>query len=142
VEIEEVAAARFAHAFAPVAASPLWGPFLIPYTVDDFRAMRCFLACEGRVGGAIRPTRTGNELVSLFNNAGPPGSGGEMVERLVEGGARRLDCIGDFLRMFYGRFGFEVIQTLGWDESQAPLQWDYLRWGRPNVYVMEWGCRS
>jgi hypothetical protein len=65
-----------------------------------------------------------------------------MVERLVEEGARRLDCIGDHLWMFYARFGFDVVQALGWDERQAPPHWDYLRWGRPSIYVMEWRCHS
>ena len=44
--------------------------------------------------------------------------------------------------MFYRRFGFEVIETLGWDERQAPPRWDYLRWGLLNIYVMEWRCHS
>lgn len=137
MEIEEVDAARFAYAFTPAAASPRWGPYLTPYRVGDFRAMRCFLTWEGRVGGAIKPTPAGDELVSLFNNDGPSGAGRWMVEKLVDEGAVSLECIGEYLRIFYGEFGFEVAQTLGWDESQAPLRWDYLTWGRPNIYVME-----
>ncbi len=134
---EEVEAERFADAFSLMVANPLFGPFLTCYDVDDFRRMRCFLAEGGRVGGAIRPTPAGGELVSLFNNGGPPGSGRRMIEKLVEEGATCLSCIGDHLRTVYERFGFGVVETLEWEERYAPDGWDYEKWDRPSIYVME-----
>lgn len=113
------------------------GAFLSPYTPAEFAQMQCFLAYGDQVGGALKSVGQHNEAVSIFNNGGPPGSGLDLVKYLVEQGADRLDCIGDDLRALYESVGFEVVETLEWNDDFAPIGWDYATRGRPNIYVME-----
>ena len=47
-----------------------------------------------------------------------------------------LFCIGDFLRDMYKAYGFKVYETLEWDDQYAPKNWDYDKYGRPNLYEM------
>ena len=115
-----------------------FGAWLASYTREDFEHMRCFQAAGGKVGGAIKTAQDGvPEIVALYNNGGPKGSGRRMLAHLVANGARRLDCIGEGLRGVYESAGFRVTDTITWDDTQAPGGWDYERNGRPNLYVME-----
>jgi len=126
----------FAAAFA-LALEGRRGAWVTRYTVRDFERMRCLLAHDGRVGGALKPTAEGTELVSVFNEGGPPGAGRAMIRQLVERGGDRLSCIGPRLRRIYEDAGFEVVEEVGWDDRHAPVGWDYERDKRPNIYVME-----
>lgn len=130
----KVDAATFAKAFGEMLEHPR-APWLTRYTVKDFAEMTCFLAHGGKVGGALKPTEDGIELVSVFNRGGPPGAGAAMVEYLIGQGAERLDCIGPDLRRIYERAGFEVAEELEWNDDFTPADWNYDE-GRPNIYVM------
>ena len=133
----KAAASAYSDAFDAMLASPR-GAFLTPYTRADFERMTTYLANGGRTGGAIKAADDGVlEAVAMFNNGGPRGAGGAMLDHLVANGARRLDCLGDDLRAIYERHGFRVTETLPWDDQYAPAGWDYAKYGRPNVYVME-----
>ena len=138
-EAAEVPAADFHAAIAPAIASK-YGPFLSDYSVEEYGEMQTFLAHDGKVGGAIKTADDGTkEIVSLFNNGGPRGSGSEMAQQLIDNGATRLDNIGDKLRTTYERLGFHVTEEIPWDDQYAPANWDYEEFGRPPVYVMELG---
>lgn len=134
----EVAADEFEPHFRAALADPAYGSFLTPYDSAALRQMRCFLAEDGKVGGAIKETDDGHrEAVAIFNQGGSPGAGLAMLQALTALGAERLDCIGDVLRLLYERVGFRVVETLPWDDRYSPARWDYDLFGRPNVYVME-----
>ncbi len=130
----KVDAHTFAEAFARMLEHPR-APWLTPYTVEGFAGMTCFFAHGGKVGGALKPTEDGIELVSVFNRGGPPGAGAAMVEYLIGQGAERLNCIGPQLMRIYENAGFEVVERLEWDDRYAPANWNYEN-GRPNIYVM------
>ena len=46
-------------------------------------------------------------------------------------------CTGNKLRELYESFNFKVINTITWDDAYATENWDYKRFGRPNLYEME-----
>lgn len=108
--------------------------WLSDYSAEEFDKMDCYLAHEGKVGGAI--TEDG-EAVSLFNLGGPRGSGSALLRHLVNQGATKLNCIGDDLLFLYKRVGFKVKTSYEWDDELAPKGWNYERDGRPPVYDME-----
>lgn len=113
------------------------GPYLSDYSIEDYKAMRTFVAYGGHVGGALKRHGDRVEIVSLFNDGGPRGSGMEMFDRLVKEGGNALDCLGDGLRKKYETRNFRVTETIEWDDKYAPEGWNYEKFGRPNVYVME-----
>lgn len=136
--LHEVDAESFHAAFRLALADPVHGAFLTPYTLSDFRGMRCYLAENGRVGGAIKTTGGHCEAVSLFNRGGTRGAGLRMLRHLTAQGADRLDCIGDALCALYERVGYRVVREIPWDDRWKPVGWEYDVYGRPNVYVMEY----
>jgi hypothetical protein len=111
-DLHEVEAEQFYAAFRPALADPVYGAFLVPYGLADFQHMRCFLAEDGRVGGAIKTVGEHREAVSLFNRDGSRGAGLRMLSHLTVQGADRLDCIGDVLRRLYERAGYRIVETI------------------------------
>lgn len=45
-------------------------------------------------------------------------------------------CIGDKLKNLYNNFGFEITSTIKWNDELAPKNWNYDRFGRPDLYIM------
>lgn len=45
-------------------------------------------------------------------------------------------CIGDKLKNLYNNFGFEITSTIKWNDELAPRNWNYERFGRPDLYIM------
>ncbi len=136
-DLREVDAELFYSAFQRALADADYGAFLTPYELADFRHMRCFLAEDDKVGGAIKPAGEHYEAVSLFNHGGSRGAGLKMLRHLTAQGATRLDCIGDVLRHLYERAGYQVLLTIPWDDRHKPVGWEYHEYGRPDIYVME-----
>lgn len=134
----EVDAERFFAAFQRALADRAYGSFLTSYELADFQYMRCFLAEDGRVGGAIKTSSAHREAVSLFNMGGTRGAGLRMLRHLTSQGADRLDCIGDVLCRLYERAGYQTVETMPWDDRFRPGGWQYDLYGRPDIYVMEY----
>lgn len=136
-DLHEVHAEQFYAAFQLALADPAYGAFLTPYELADFQRMRCFLAENGKIGGAIKTVGEHHEAVSLFNRDGSRGAGLRMLRHLTEQNADRLDCIGDVLRLLYERAGYRVVETIAWDDRFKPIAWEYNLHGSPDIYVME-----
>ena len=49
----------------------------------------------------------------------------------------KIFCIGDYLKNFYAKSGFNVVNTIKWDKVKAPSKWDYPLLGTPLLYTME-----
>ncbi|MGD8305297.1 MAG: hypothetical protein PVF17_01465 [Ignavibacteria bacterium] len=49
----------------------------------------------------------------------------------------KVFCIGDYLKNFYAKSGFNVVNTIKWDNAKAPNKWDYSLLGTPPLYTME-----
>lgn len=45
-------------------------------------------------------------------------------------------CIGDKLKSLYENFNFKVEDTIKWDNELAPKNWNYERFGTPDLYIM------
>lgn len=139
-EFQEVPGATFHQHFQQALQHPIYGKFLSPYTPEELGQMRTFIHPSGLVGGALHYHPDGRvEAGSLFNNGGPRGSGMRMFDHLVGQGANYLSAIGDDLRQRYEGRGFQVSNTMPWDDQYAPEGWNYEKWGRPNVYEMQLG---
>lgn len=78
------------------------------------------------------------DLVNVFNATNIPNQGMDLTKEDVQKGATKLDCIGKDLKNIYERTGFEVVKVEPWDDQFAPPDWNYKKYGRPNIYFMEY----
>jgi len=77
------------------------------------------------------------ELAGLFNGSDVSGIGKELVKKAVKRGADHLNCFDGFLVDYYSDLGFSEINRIEWDEDYAPDNWDYGKFGKPDVVMME-----
>jgi len=49
----------------------------------------------------------------------------------------KLSCIGEYLKDLYQEFGFKVVARMNWDEDQNIEDWNYNKFGRPDIYYMK-----
>lgn len=104
------------------------------YEPQDYERMGAttYLAADGRSGFAIKPD---GELISVFSLE--PGRGDELVAAAVQRGATKLDCFEPYLPRLYARHGFREVHRYQWDDQYAPVTWNHVKHGRPDVVVME-----
>lgn len=95
--------------------------------------VECYLTYDENAGFAITDD---NELVGVFND-GQSGRGSELISLAVEYGADNLNCFDTKLVDIYRDHGFEVVDRIEWDEQYAPENWNYEKFGRPDVVIME-----
>ena len=110
--------------------------FLTRYTLDELRSFRVFLSENKLVGYGIKPD---GELVNLFNSSGVRGAGQEAIVQAIANGATKLDAMAvGFLQAYYEDAGFVVTERVKWDDQYAPKDWDYKKYGRPDIIYMEY----
>jgi hypothetical protein len=109
--------------------------FVTKYTAEQYKkkGAKTYVSSSGKSGYAIA---SDGDLISVFSAPGAH-EGKAMVQNAIRNGAKKLDCLGKTLVDFYKKFGFEVTETLQWDDQYAPSNWDYDKHGRPSVYMME-----
>ncbi|MBI2120697.1 MAG: hypothetical protein HYT94_03695 [Parcubacteria group bacterium] len=107
--------------------------FLTPHTEDYYinNNTKLFLSKDLTSGFGINPD---GELVSVFSLEKSRGE--ILVKKAVEEGATHLSCMGDKLLELYASFGFSPTEVIKWDDTLAPNNWDYERFGVPNIYQM------
>ncbi len=59
-----------------------------------------------------------------------------LVAEARKRGATYLSCMGDHLLELYSEFEFSPVEVLRWDNQFAPKNWNYERFGTPNIYDM------
>jgi hypothetical protein len=108
--------------------------FLTPHTETDYTAKgtRLFLSEDMQSGFGINPD---GELISVF--ALERSRGRILVAEAMQQGAKYLSCMGDHLLEMYSEFGFGPVKVLKWDNRFAPNNWNYERFGTPNIYDMK-----
>jgi hypothetical protein len=108
--------------------------YLTLYTAEEYArdGAKTYLDKSGKGGFALR----NGEGISLFSLPGAH-IGAKLMDASIAMGMDKLDCIGEELKGFYKGKGFEVTQTLTWDDQYAPKGWDYEKRGRPNIYYMK-----
>ena len=110
--------------------------FFTIYPEEVLRGWKLFLT-KAKESGAGFALTSGNDLVNLFNNTGIKGLGGIMVRCAIDLGARRVFCFDGYLYSFYASFGFRVVRAIPWNDRLAPKNWDYGKYGKPDVLYME-----
>jgi len=109
--------------------------FVTSYTAKEYEGKRAkaYISETGKSGYAV----TGDgDLISVFSEPGAH-EGASIMKTAIKNGAKSLDCLGDVLPKIYSKYGFEVTETVAWDDQYAPKAWDYKAHGRPNVNYMK-----
>lgn len=115
------------------------------YLDEDVVADKYYVVFDKVEGKGIVPIggfgiKGGSYLTGLFSNA--KGKGKEIFEKsldiLKKSNAKEITlfCIGDFLKKLYMSYGFKVDEVIKWDDTYAPKNWDYKKYGRPDLYEM------
>lgn len=109
--------------------------FLTTYTSTDYIEMNatCYLSNDEKSGYAIK---TDGDLISVFSIPGA-NQGSNAIKSAIENGATKLDCISDFLKTIYEKFGFVEYNREKWCDEYAPHNWNYERFGRPDIIYMK-----
>lgn len=109
--------------------------FLTPHSPDDYIKMEAdlYLSDTKSSGFGVKPD---GELISVFSLPGTK-EGDKAVEAAKKAGAKKLDCLGEDLRKFYEKHGFEVKAYKPWNNEFRPDGWDEEDYGLPEVYHME-----
>lgn len=108
--------------------------FLTPHTEVDYKnkGTKLFLSEDMQSGFGVNPD---GELISVF--ALERQRGKILVAEAMKHGAKYLSCMGDHLLEMYSEFGFSSVEILKWDNKFAPKNWNYERFGTPNIYDMK-----
>lgn len=109
-------------------------PYLTPHTAAEYKfyGTKLFLSDDKGSGFGINPD---GELISVF--ALERGRGKILVAEAKQQGATHMSCIGDHLLKLYSEFGFAPVEITTWDNQFAPKNWNYERFGTPNIYEMK-----
>lgn len=110
--------------------------FLTPYNEIDYntKETRLFLSLDKKSCFGIN---LDGELISVF--ALKRSQGKILVTEAMRQGAVYLSCMGDHLLQLYSEFCFLPIKIIKWDNQFAPQNWNYKRFGTPNIYDMKLG---
>jgi hypothetical protein len=108
--------------------------FLTPHTNADYKnkGTKLFLSQDKQSGFGINPD---GELISVF--ALERQRGKILVAEARKQGAMYLSCMDDHLLALYSEFDFGPVEVLKWDNQFAPKNWNYERFGTPNIYEMK-----
>jgi hypothetical protein len=107
--------------------------FLTPHTEEDYENKRTklFLSEDKKSGFGINPD---GELISVFSLERQRGK--ILVAEAKKQGASYLSCMGEHLLNMYSEFDFSPVEVLIWGNQFAPKNWNYERFGTPNIYEM------
>ncbi len=107
--------------------------FLTNHSANDYtnKNTKLFLSNDFKSGFGINPD---GELISVFSLEKARGK--ILVKKAVKEGASYLECMGDKLLELYSSFGFSPVKITKWDNQFAPKNWNYERFGTPNIYSM------
>lgn len=112
--------------------------FLTPYTVDEFKnaGVQTFQVPGYEIGFALKPMPEGdNDIISVHNNTNIHGIGDALIDSAKRLGGTTLDHFDGFLSDFYNKKGFKEYDRWKWDDQYAPTDWDYEKYGKPDVIL-------
>jgi len=111
--------------------------FLHKYDYDNnettLKGYKFYLSNGKKVGVGLSNT---GEIINLFNNSKVSGAGRLALNFAIAKGGTHLSCFDGFLRWYYQKFGFECVKQIPWDSKYAPKNWDYKKYGTPDVIYM------
>lgn len=103
---------------------------LLDYSIEEFKDMKTFKVRGYNAGFAIKDD---GDIVSVHNNTGIPGILEALMIVAKENGGRKLDHFDGKLSDLYSKVGFKEVERYPWDDRYAPKDWDYKKYGRPDV---------
>lgn len=114
-------------------------PFLSQYTASDLKnyGVQTFQLKGYNIGYALKPDSDGyTDIISVHNNEPDiKGVGDALIESAKDNGGTKLDHYDGFLSDLYSRHGFEEYDRYKWDDQYADKNWDYKKYGRPDVIL-------
>lgn len=109
--------------------------FLYPYTVEELADMQLYRVRGQDAAYALKPD---GDIVNVMNTGSVPGLGKALVSDAISRGGTKLDCYDGFLsRNYYPKFGFKKVGADRWADEFAPPNWNYKKYGRPDVVYMK-----
>ena len=75
------------------------------------------------------------DIISVHNNTDIHGVGEALIDSAKRLGGTTLDHFDGFLSNFYAKKGFKEDARGKWDDQYAPEDWDYEKYGRPDVVL-------
>lgn len=105
---------------------------LSDYTVDDFKEMTTYKVNGYNVGFAIKDD---GDIVSVHNNSGIGNISEPLLRMAIKYGGTKLDHFDGRLSNIYEPLGFKEYDRYKWDDQYAPKNWDYEKYGKPDVVM-------
>ena len=113
-------------------------PFLSKYTAEELKNhnLQTYQLNGYHIGYALKPDEDGVDIISVHNNEpNIKGVGDALIESAKANGGTKLDHYDGFLSDLYSKHGFEEYDRYKWDDQYADPNWDYERYGRPDVIL-------
>lgn len=113
-------------------------PFLSKYTAEELKNhnVQTYQLNGYHIGYALKPDEDGVDIISVHNNEpNIKGVGDALLESAKANGGTKLDHYDGFLSDLYSKHGFEEYDRYKWDDQYADPNWDYERYGRPDVIL-------
>ena len=113
-------------------------PFLSKYTAEELKNhnVQTYQLDGYHIGYALKPDEDGVDIISVHNNEpNIKGVGDALIESAKANGGTKLDHYDGFLSDLYSKHGFEEYDRYKWDDQYADPNWDYERYGRPDVIL-------
>lgn len=119
-----------------VESDPEMGAFLSEHPPDEL-SDHTLLEAEGGNGGvAVSPN---GDIQNLHTTEdAPSGTGEALLREAVANGGRTLDNYDTFLTELYARNGFREDARMDFNPDFAPDEWNYERYGQPDVTFMSY----
>jgi len=102
---------------------------------SDLAGQKSLISKDGKVGVAISSE---GDIQNVFNNGGPKGAASDAMFTAIKAGGRTLDAFDGFLPDYYAQFGFVETGRIKFNREFAPDQWDFGKYGEPDVVFMHW----
>ena len=113
-------------------------PFLSKYTAEELKNhnVQTYQLNGYHIGYALKPDEDGVDIILVHNNEPYiKGVGDALIESAKANGGTKLDHYDGFLSDLYSKHGFEEYDRYKWDDQYADPNWDYERYGRPDVIL-------
>ena len=113
-------------------------PFLSKYTAEELKNhnVQTYQLNGYHIGYALKPDEDGVDIISVHNNEpNIKGVGDALIESAKANGGTKLDHYDGFLSDLYSKHGFEEYDRYKCDDQYADPNWDYERYGRPDVIL-------
>jgi hypothetical protein len=109
--------------------------FLSQYTPEEFKenGVKTYQVEGYPIGFALKPDKDGVDIISVHNNSEVRNIGDELISAAVRLGGTKLDHFDGFLSDLYQKHGFDEYERYKWDDAYAPEEWNYEKYGRPDV---------